>query len=277
VTQASITETPSGPSQSATAAAEFMNVSKTYTSGVFRRKQVQAVREVSLRIEMGEVFGLVGPNRAGKTTLIKMLLSLCRPSSGQVYRLGQPLSVRATLAQVGYVHENHAFPRYLSARELLHYNGALTFIPHDELVVRVPQLLKRCGLDDRSEEPIGRFSKGMLQRLGLAQALLNSPRLLVLDEPTEGLDLEGRQLLRDVVREVRKQGGAVVLVSHLANEIEQLCDRIAVIVNSRLVHVGPVAALLKGSQDFSTDVSNTLSPNSTLERALKELYLRPTP
>jgi ABC-2 type transport system ATP-binding protein len=147
-----------------------------------------------LRIESGEVFGLLGPNRAGKTTLVKMLLSLCRPTAGEVFRLGRPLSDRSTLGQVGYVHENHAFPRYLSAADLLEYYGALTLMPSDLVRERVPRLLERVGLADRSREPIARFSKGMLQRLGIAQALLNAPRLLVLDEPTEGLDLNGRRL-----------------------------------------------------------------------------------
>jgi ABC-2 type transport system ATP-binding protein len=187
-----------------TAAAEFLNVSKTYEDALFRRRAVQAVSDVTFRVEPGEVFGLLGPNRAGKTTLIKLLLSLCRPTSGEVRRHGEPLSDRSTLARVGYVHENHAFPRYRTAAGLLEYYGALTLVPVETLKVRVPQLLERLGLADRADEPIGRFSKGMLQRLGMAQALLNSPHLLVLDEPTEGLDLVGRQLLRDVVAEIRQ-------------------------------------------------------------------------
>jgi len=252
----------------APAAAEFINVSKTYKDSLLGRRIVQAVHEVSLRVEPGEVFGLLGPNRAGKTTLVKMLLSLCQPTSGEVRRLGQPLSDRGTLAQVGYVHENHAFPRYLTAAGLLEYYGALTLVSREDLKVRVPQLLKRCGLDDRSQEPIARFSKGMLQRLGIAQALINAPRLLVLDEPTEGLDLAGRQLLREVVDEVRRQKGTVLLVSHQVTEIEQLCDRVAVIVNSRLVHAGPLADLLKGAAQDRPQA---------LEAALRELYARPTP
>lgn len=243
----------------ATAAAEFVNVSKTYCSTILRRPCVQAVREVSLCIEQGEVLGLLGPNRAGKTTLIKMLLSLCPPTSGEIRRLGSPLSDRGTLAHVGYVHENHAFPRYLSASALLEYYGALTLMPYESVRARVPALLQRVGLADRGREPIARFSKGMLQRLGLAQALLNEPRLLVLDEPTEGLDLDGRQLLREVVREVRQRGGSVLLVSHVLQEIEQLCDRVAVLVGGRLVHLGPLVEL-------------TEDRSRSLERSLKDLY-----
>jgi ABC-2 type transport system ATP-binding protein len=249
------------------AAAEFVQVSKTYTDFWFRRRTVQAVREVSLRVEAGEVFGLLGPNRAGKTTLVKLLLSLCRPTSGEVRRLGRPLSDRSTLGGVGYVHENHAFPPYLSAAGLLEYYGALSLVRPEVVRSRVPQLLERFSLADRSREPIGRFSKGMLQRLGMAQALINAPRLLVLDEPTEGLDLAGRHLLRDVVREVRAQGGTVLLVSHILTEVEQVCDRVGVLVGGRLVHVGPLADLL---QDDSR-------PNKrrSLEKALQDLYARP--
>jgi ABC-2 type transport system ATP-binding protein len=165
------------------------------------------------------------------------------------------------LAGVGYVHENHAFPRYLSAAELLDYYGALSLVPPEVLRQRVPQLLARVGLADRRAEPISRFSKGMVQRLGRAQALVNDPKLLVLDEPTEGLDLEGRQLMREVVGEVRNRGGSVLLVSHVLGEVEQLCDRVGVLVGGRLVYLGTMADLLRGAD----------GPR-TLEQALQGLY-----
>jgi ABC-2 type transport system ATP-binding protein len=260
------TQAPTVVHPSTDAAAAFVRVSKTYRDGPFRRRGVEALREVSLRIEPAEVVGLLGPNRAGKTTLVKLLLSLCQPTSGEIVRLGQPLANRATLGQVGYVHENHAFPRYLSAAALLEYYGALTLLPPEAVRQRVPRLLERVGLADRSREPIARFSKGMMQRLGIAQALLNEPRLLVLDEPTEGLDLGGRRLLREVVREVRQRGGSVLLVSHVLTEIEHLCDRVAVLVNGRLVHTGPLTEL---THDDSG------SPRS-LEKTLKNLYAQTT-
>ncbi len=246
------------------AAAAFVRVSKTYRDGPFRRRGVEALRDVGLRIEQAEVVGLLGPNRAGKTTLVKLLLSLCQPTSGEVFRLGKSLSDRATLGQVGYVHENHAFPRDLSAAALLEYYGALTLLPPEVVRERVPQLLERVGLADRSREPIARFSKGMVQRLGIAQALLGTPRLLVLDEPTEGLDLGGRRLLREVVREVRQRSGSVLLVSHVLTEIEHLCDRVAVLVDGRLVHTGPLAEL-------THDDSGSPRP---LEKTLKDLYAK---
>jgi ABC-2 type transport system ATP-binding protein len=248
------------------AAAEFVGVSKTYF-GLFRKNSIAAVQDVSFTVPAGEVFGLLGPNRAGKTTLIKMLLSLCRPTGGEVRRLGRPVSDRSTLARVGYVHENHAFPRYLGAAALLEYYGALSLLPQEVLGKRVPELLDRVGLADRSREPIARFSKGMLQRLGIAQALLTEPQLLVLDEPTEGLDLDGRHLLRDAVREVRERGGSVLLVSHVLSEVEELCTRLAVIGRGRVLHVGPVAELTRRAD---------VSPRS-LEKALEEMYASAIP
>ena len=247
------------------AAAEFENVSKVYPSGLLRRRTVPAVREVSLRVERGEVLGLLGPNRAGKTTLLKILLSLCRPSGGSVRRLDRPLSDRTTLGRIGYVHENHAFPRYLSAAALLEYYGALSLAPSEVVLQRVPQLLEQVGLADRGREPIARFSKGMVQRLGLAQALINDPELLVLDEPTEGLDLAGRQMLRDVVRDLRNRGRTVLLVSHVLTEVEQLCDRVAVLAGGRLRYLGSLADLKRAPDG---------SPRS-LEQALQELYTTP--
>jgi ABC-2 type transport system ATP-binding protein len=237
------------------AAVEFENVSKVYVSGVLRRRVLPAVREVSLRVERGEVLGLLGPNRAGKTTLVKLLLSLCRPTAGQLRRLGRPLFDRSTLSRIGYVHENHAFPRYLSAAALLEFYGALSLTPYEVVRERVPKLLEQVGLADRGDEPIARFSKGMVQRLGVAQALVNDPELLVLDEPTEGLDLSGRQLLRSVVRDLKARGRTVLLITHVLTEVEQLCDRVAVLVGGRLKFAGPLAELSR-----------------PLETALQELY-----
>jgi len=242
---------------SAEALVEFRRVYKTYADPWSRGRDVVAVRDATLRVGPGEVVGLLGPNRAGKTTLIKLLLGLCRLSGGEIARLGRPLSDRRTLAQVGYVHENHAFPKYPTARALLEFYGALAFVPQDILQPRIGRLLERVGLADRADEPIGRFSKGMVQRLGIAQALLNEPRLLVLDEPTEGLDLSGRVLLREVVADVVGRGGGVLLVSHVAAEVEQVCTRAVVLVRGQVVRQGSLAELLKGRP---------------LETALAEIY-----
>jgi len=243
---------------SASAVAEFENVSKVYHVGLLRRTLVQAVASVSLRVETGEVFGLLGPNRAGKTTLVKMLLSLCRPTAGRVARLGQPAANAATLARVGYVHENPAFPRYWNAAGLLEYYGALTLMDEPTVRRRAQELLERVGLADRCREPIAGFSKGMVQRLALAQALLNEPDLLVLDEPAEGLDLLGRRLVHEVIGERRRQGHTVILVSHALSDVAALCDRVAILVGGRLNFVGALAALTSGARP--------------LEQAVQDLY-----
>lgn len=241
-------------------AAAFTDVVKTYKTGPLGRAGIPAVRGVTLTVPKGAVFGLLGPNRAGKTTLVKLLLSLARPSGGQVSRLGEPAAVRTTLARVGYMHENHAFPRYLSASEVLTFYGGLSGLPTDQIAPRVTALLERVGLADRAREPISRFSKGMVQRLGLAQAIVNDPDLLILDEPTEGLDLIGRQLLREVVGEFKQSGRTVLLVSHVLSEVQELCDEVAVLVGGAVVFRGKLA-------DLTAD-------KKPLEAALRALYTK---
>jgi ABC-2 type transport system ATP-binding protein len=242
----------------------FDQVVKTYKTGFLGHGGgVPALQGVTLTIPTGAMFGLLGPNRAGKTTLIKLLLSLAAATSGTITRLGSPLSDRRTLARIGYMHENHAFPRYLSAGELLAFYGGLSGLPSEQVPAKVEQLLTRVGLADRRKEPIARFSKGMVQRLGLAQALMNDPDLLILDEPTEGLDLAGRQLLRDVVREYKAAQKTVLLVSHVLPEVEYLCDTLAVLVGGKVVHTGSVAALLRDPRT---------SEKRSLENALRTIY-----
>jgi ABC-2 type transport system ATP-binding protein len=243
--------------------AAFEDVVKDYPVGLLGRQKLRAVDGVSLRIEPGEVTGLLGPNRAGKTTLLKILLSLCQATSGRATRFGRSVKCRASLGRVGYVHENQAFPRYLTASGLLNYYGALTLVPFEDVRRRVPELLERVGLADRAHEPIDHFSKGMIQRLGLAQALINDPDLLVLDEPSEGLDLVGRQLARAIILDQRRRGKAVLLVSHLLAEVELVCDRVAVLVAGRLVHTGSLPSLLR---------SSTNGANQSLEAALQSFY-----
>lgn len=243
--------------------ASFENVGKIYPTGFFGRTGVQAVKGANLHVPRGVVFGLVGPNRAGKTTLVKLLLSLCRPSEGKIVRLDKPANDISTLARIGYMHENQHFPRYLTATELLRYYGALSKVPSEKLKSRVESLLQQVGLADRKSEPISQFSKGMVQRLGLAQALLNEPELLILDEPTEGLDLTGRQLLRKLIAEQKSRGATVLLVSHVLTEVEQTCDRVAVIRDGHIVKVANVSELVK---DVKT---GQILP---LERVLQPLY-----
>lgn len=244
----------------------FDHVGKTYRDLWPPRRSVVAVADVSLRIPAGTVFGLLGPNRAGKTTLVKLLLGLCRPTTGRVERFGRPSHERGTLARVGYLHEKQYFPPYLTAAGLLGYFGSLSLLPTAVVRQRGPELLKRVGLADRAREPIARFSKGMLQRIGLAQALLNDPDLLILDEPTEGLDLEGRQFLLQVIQERKDQGKSVLLISHSLPEVERVCDHLAVLRGGRVVAAGARADLLRDPAGGAP---------RTLEAVLAELYQAP--
>ncbi len=243
-----------------TAALELRDVTKDYRAGPLGLGRLRALDRASLRVEPGESVGLAGPNRAGKTTLLKLALSLCRPTAGRVTRLGRPGADRATLAGVGYVHESPSFPPYLTAPALLDQYAAMAGAAAGPRRRRAAELIDRVGLGDRRSEPIGRFSKGMLQRLGLAQALAAEPDLLVLDEPNEGLDLPGRDLVVELVDEHRRRGGAVLLVSHLLADLDRLCDRVAVVVAGRVVADGPVAGLA--------------SAPGGLEASLRGLYRR---
>lgn len=242
--------------------AEFHGVAKVYGGGLLGRP-VRAVEQVSFAIPAGEVFGLLGPNRAGKSTLVKLLLTICRPTDGRITRLGRPWSDRHTLSRIGYIHESQSLPRYLGARALLEYYGALAGITSRSVRRRSGELLERVGLADRSSEPIARYSKGMLQRLALAQALLNEPEVLVFDEPTEGMDLLARRLVYDAVREQRQRGKSVILVSHGLADVEQLCQSVAVMREGRLAFLGPLAELTREAEGRA--------PRS-LEQALEPLY-----
>jgi len=243
---------------------EFHNVSKTYHVGLLRRRTIHALRDVSLRVRGGCVFGLLGPNRAGKTTLIKSLLSICHPTSGTIVRLGRSVAVRSTLAKVGYLHESPAFPRYLTARAFLDYYGVLSLLTGRELAARIPQLLDEVGLNDRAGEAIAAYSKGMLQRLALAQALVNDPELLVLDEPTEGMDLTARKLLHEIILRRKAQGKTAILVSHSMADVGRLCDEVAVLRGGQVAFQGMLADLT-GEGQHRGDVDS-------LQEALEPIY-----
>lgn len=191
--------------------------------------QKTAVSNLTLQVKRGEIFGFLGPNGAGKTTSVKMLLGLTAPTSGSATLLGQPLGHRATRAKIGFLPEHFRFHEWLKAAEFLDLHGRLYQMPQTVRRQTIPELLELVGLQDRAHTPLRAFSKGMLQRIGLAQALLNNPELIFLDEPTSGLDPLGRRLVRDVINQLRRRGTAVFLNSHLLSEVEQTCDRVTFI------------------------------------------------
>ena len=195
-----------------------------------------AVADLSLRVGAGEVFGFLGPNGAGKTTSIKMLLALVRPSGGSARVLGAPLGDRASRARIGFLPEHFRFHDALTGRELLRFHGRLYGLGGLPLDAKIEMLLSRVDLMDAGDRALRGYSKGMLQRIGLAQALLNDPELVFLDEPTSGLDPLGRLLVRDIIAELRGRGTAVFLNSHLLGEVEATCDRVAFVRQGRIVH-----------------------------------------
>ena len=194
-----------------------------------------AVRDLTLKVGRGEAFGFLGPNGAGKSTSIKMLLGLVTPTRGQALLLGQPVGSRDVRARVGFLPEHFRFYDWLSAAELLMLHGRLCGVSDTVLRKRVPRLLERVGLGSQNSKPLRSYSKGMMQRAGLAQALVNEPDILFLDEPTSGLDPAGRKLVREVVREQHDRGATVFLNSHLLGEVEQSCDRVAFIRDGEVV------------------------------------------
>jgi len=202
-----------------------------------------AVKGLTLQVEQGEVFGFLGPNGAGKTTSIKMLLGLVKPTSGAASLLGAPIGERTTRARIGFLPEHFRFQDWLTAHEFLTLHGELLGMGAGDLKKRLEELLERVGLAEFHDKQLRTFSKGMLQRIGLAQALLNRPILVFLDEPTSGLDPVGRRLVRDIIHELRAEGTCTFLNSHLLSEIEVTCDRVAFIRHGEVVRVLELASL----------------------------------
>jgi len=206
------------------------------THGLRKRFDAKlAVADLSLSLKQGEVFGFLGPNGAGKTTSLKMLLGLVEPSGGEATLLGKPLGDLAARARMGFLPEHFRFHDWLTGRELLRFHGKLYGMKGPRLDARIDSLLARVDLLDAGERAVRGYSKGMLQRVGLAQAILNEPAIVFLDEPTSGLDPLGRRLVRDVIRELRQAGTTVFLNSHLLGEVEATCDRVAFVKEGRVV------------------------------------------
>ncbi len=224
------------------AAIEVCDLTKSYRSGLLRRP-FEALRGVSLRVDRGEIFGLLGPNGAGKTTLIKVLLGIVRRSGGSASLLGRSAGDRVGRMKVGYLPENLRIANHHTALTALEYYGKLSGLSWSEIKSERFRLLEIVGLADRSRESVKRFSKGMLQRLGLAQALLHDPELLILDEPTDGLDPVGRSQVRNVLTRLRAEGTTIFLNSHLLQEVELICDRVAILDRGIVKAVGDVHEL----------------------------------
>jgi ABC-2 type transport system ATP-binding protein len=228
-------------------AIETEGLGKTYRS-------FPAVRNLDLNVPQGEVFGFLGPNGAGKTTTIMMLLGNVRPTTGRATMLGRPIGDVETRRHIGFLPEKFQFHDFLTATEFLHLHGKLAGMSGAERAKRVPEALELVGLAGRADSKIHEFSKGMQQRIGLAQAILHDPDLVILDEPTSALDPIGRRDVRDIVLHLRSQGKTVLLNSHLLSEIEMTCDRVAIIKEGEVAAQGTIDELLSFSSTVEVEV-----------------------
>jgi ABC-2 type transport system ATP-binding protein len=230
------------------AALEFNNVSKQYRS-FFKSETVTALEGFSLRVEPGEIVGFLGPNGAGKTTAIHIAMGLMFPTTGDGTMLGRPFGHAPTRRRIGFLAENVAL-YHRPADKLVRFYGALNGMRNPELSKRTAEILKQVDLEAVAGRSAGKFSRGMLQRVGLAQALINDPDLLVLDEPASALDPIGRIQVREIIRTARSAGKTVFLSSHLLSEVEQICDRLAIVIKGRVVRVGTMQELLETQDRF---------------------------
>jgi ABC-2 type transport system ATP-binding protein len=230
---------------------DLKNVSKTYGRG---RRGVRALRGVSLAVRPGEIFGLLGPNGAGKSTLVKIMMTVVRPDSAEGIILGERIGSKKALARVGYLPEHHRFPRYLTGRQLLEFFGSLAGVDCEARKKRAAELLDLVGMSQSADRKVEGYSKGMMQRVGLAQALMNDPQLVVLDEPTDGVDPIGRQEIREVLLRLRSEGRTVFLNSHLLSELELICDRVAIMVQGQVVKHGTIGELAAHRQWYEVEI-----------------------
>ena len=231
---------------------EIENLTKDYEIGFWRKRKVRALDGLSLSVEAGEIFGFLGANGAGKTTTLKLLMRLTFPTAGKARILGSDIDNVAMHQRIGYLPENPYFYDYLTAREFLEYCAELFGQPRKLRKQQAEDLLSRVHLDEkRWNTQLRKFSKGMLQRVGLAQALINDPEIVFLDEPMSGLDPIGRREVRDLIASLRQTGKTVFMCSHILSDIEVLCDRVAILKKGKLAHLGRLNDLRQQSGDTS--------------------------
>ena len=219
-------------------------LAKSFRVGFFRKK-VEALRDATFTVKENEIFGLVGPNGAGKTTTLKILTGLMRADAGQATLLGRPIGEPMARRNLGYLPEGPYFYDHLTVVELLDFHGTLCGMHSADRAKRAAELIERVGLGHATDRPIRKFSKGMRQRAGLASALMHRPKLVILDEPQSGLDPIGRAEITRLIRGLKDEGSSVFLASHILHDVERVCDRIAVMMNGRVVEVGSLDQLLR--------------------------------
>jgi ABC-2 type transport system ATP-binding protein len=229
-------------------AIDLGGVTKTYSG------RVQALQGVAMQVRRGEIFGLLGPNGAGKSTLVKIMTTIVRATTATGTILGAPVGHRPTLARIGYLPEHHRFPQYLTGRQCVEFFGAMSLMRRSARRTRAAEMLDVVGMAAWADRRVGTYSKGMQQRTGLAAALVNDPELVILDEPTDGVDPVGRREIRDVLLAMRDQGRTVFLNSHLLGEVEQVSDRVAIMLKGKVERSGSMSDLTHDSRKWCVTI-----------------------
>lgn len=242
------------------------NIKKIYRVG-FWGKRFVALEDLSFYVKKGEILGYLGPNGSGKTTTFKVLLDLIRPDNGHIEIFGQPTG-RDARNRIGFLPENPYFYMYLTAKESLKFHGHLKGMSRSEIKNRIPKLLELVDLNKAATRPLKKFSRGMLQRIGIAQALINDPDILILDEPMSGLDPNGRKRMRDIILNCRNQGKTVIFSSHILSDVEIMCDRAAIIKEGRLQEIYKVGDMLDQKIKHWEITCSSLPDNHSYERAI---------
>lgn len=230
-------------------AIDLKNVRKTF------KGKVHALRGVDMQVPLGEIFGLLGPNGAGKSTLVKIMLTVVKATTVSGLVLGEPIGRKSALRRIGYLPEKHRFPDYLTGRQAIEFAGAMTLVGRADRKKRAAELLELVGMADWADRQMGTYSKGMQQRVGLAAAMVNDPELVVLDEPTDGVDPVGRKEIRDVLVEMKRRGTSVFLNSHLLSELEMVCDRVAILVQGEVAVHGTIDELTAESRRYEIEIA----------------------
>jgi ABC-2 type transport system ATP-binding protein len=276
-----------------TPAIRIENLTKIYPVPL-RRQRITAVHNLGFEVRQGEVYGLLGPNGSGKSTTLKMLLGLVTPNQGRALIFGRDSRDYRSRSDVGFLPENPYFYKFLTASETLRFYGKICGMRGRELDARIGELLALVGLEDARDRRIGGFSKGMLQRIGLAQALIQDPRLIVLDEPTAGVDPAGSHQIRDLILDLKKRGKTVLLTSHLLEQVQEICDRVGIMARGEMIREGaledlvsvknqtefivqnPTPALRAGIEALIKDSGATLLDSRQPQRSLESVFLELT-
>ena len=261
----SVAHNPHEPVFDSTPVVQTWNLSKVYRTGFWMNQKIESLKDCSLTVYQGETFGLLGPNGAGKTTLLKTLLGIIRPTSGKGVLLGKPIGDRSVKQQVGYLPENAYLYDYLTAWEFLEFTAGLFQIPPAKQKKKIIELLDLVGLAKTTarNKKIKQYSKGMRQRVGMAQALINDPDIVFLDEPMSGLDPMGRYRMREIVLSLKRQGKTIFFNSHILADVEQICDRIALLALGELICQGSLHELLGNGDVYQVVVRGADSQSLT--------------